>query len=213
LRPVVEVGRQPLPREVVEAHQRERVLGIAIGVFAKRGYRGTNVSHIVAAAKIGSPSFVSLFEDKEGCFLQAYDRIIVEARERIEAAVDREEPWPERLRDAMQMLLELIEEQPLPARLVLVEAQAAGPAALDRYEVNLQVMATLLRQGRRHSAFADELPEPLEFGIVGGLFWFLQQRIAAGEATSATSLLPEVMEIAAEPYLGREATRELIDAA
>ena len=109
LRPVSDVGRQPLSREIVEGHQRERVLGVAIEVFAKRGYWGTNVSHIVTAAKIGSPSFQSLFGDKEGCFLQAYERIIAVARERIEAAIDPEQPWPQRLRAAMQLFLELIE--------------------------------------------------------------------------------------------------------
>jgi AcrR family transcriptional regulator len=207
------VGRQPLSREIVEGHQRERVLGVAIDVFAKRGYRGTNVSHIVTAAKIGTPSFQALFGDKEGCFLQAYDRIIAVVRERVGATVDPERPWPQRLRAAMQLFLELIEEAPLPARLVLVEAQSAGEAALARHQANLDEVAALLRQGRAHSKLRDdELPATLEFGIVGGLFWFLQQRIAAGGATGATALLPDVMEIVAEPYLGREATLELISA-
>jgi AcrR family transcriptional regulator len=207
------VGRQPLSREIVEGHQRERVLGVAIDVFAKRGYRGTNVSHIVTAAKIGTPSFQALFGDKEGCFLQAYDRIIAVVRERVGATVDPEQPWPQRLRIAMQLLLELIDKAPMPARLVLVEAQSAGDTALDRHQANLDEVAALLRQGRTHSELGDdELPETLEFGIVGGLFWFLQQRIAGGEATDATALLPDVMEIVAEPYLGREATLELISA-
>ena len=206
------MGRHPLSREIVEGHQRERVLGIAIEVFAKRGYRRTNVGHIVTAAKIGTPSFQSLFGSKEGCFLQAYDRIVTIARQRIEAAVGPEESWPERLRSAMGMFLELIEEAPLPARVALVEAQTAGAVALDRYEADLREVAALLHRGRGHSRFGDELPATLEFGIVGGLFWFLQQRIAAGEATRVTSLLPEVMEIVAEPYLGRGATLELIAA-
>jgi AcrR family transcriptional regulator len=212
LRPASDVGRQQLSREIVEAHQRERVLGVAIEVFSRRGYRGTNVNHIVSAAKIGSPSFQSLFGDKEGCFLQAYDRVLATARERIDAAVDPQAAWPERLHSAMRALLELIEESPLEARMVLVEAQTAGEAAIARDQANLRALAALLRQGRSHSPRGDELPEPLEFAVVSGLFWFLQQRIAQGEAASATTFLPEVMEIVAEPYIGQQATSELVAA-
>jgi AcrR family transcriptional regulator len=207
------VGRQPLSREIVERHQRERVLGVAIDVFAKRGYWGTNVSHIVTAAKIGTPSFQALFGDKEGCFLQAYDRIIAIVRERVAATVDPEQPWPRRLRTAMQLFLELIEGTPLEARIVLVEAQTAGDTALGRYQANLDEVAALLRQGRAYGGLRDDqLPTSLEFVIVSGLFSFLQQRIVAGEAADVTALLPEVMEIVAEPYLGREATLELLAA-
>jgi AcrR family transcriptional regulator len=210
LRPVSDVGRHPLSREIVEGHQRDRVLAVAIDVFAERGYRGTNVRHIVSAAKIGSPTFQSLFGDKQGCFLLAYDRIVAAARVRIQAAVEPGESWRERVRDTMRALLELIEESPLEAQLVLVEAQTAGDLVLEHYQANLEEIAGLVRQGRVQSDFGAELPDTLDFAVVGGLFWFLQQRIAQGEAARATALLPEVMEIVATPYLGQEATRELI---
>jgi AcrR family transcriptional regulator len=206
------VGRQPLSREIVEAHQRERVLGIAIEVFAKRGYRGTNVSHIAGAAKIASPTFQSLFGDKQGCFLLAYDRIVAAGRERIEAGMDPAAAWPDRLRDALRTLLGLIEESLPEARLVLVEAQTAGDAVIEHYQANLEEIAALLREGRGQSAFGAEMPEGLEFAVVGGLLWFLEQRIAQGEAGDATALLPDAMEIVASPYLGPEGTRELISA-
>jgi hypothetical protein len=110
----------------------------------------------------------------------------------------------------MRALLELIEESPLEAQLVLVEAQTAGDLVLEHYQANLEEIAGLVRQGRVQSDFGAELPDTLDFAVVGGLFWFLQQRIAQGEAARATALLPEVMEIVATPYLGQEATRELI---
>ena len=72
-------------------------------------------------------------------------------------------------------------------------------------------MAALLRSGREHSPVPDELPATLEYATVGGLAWLLQQRIAIGEAAGITELLPEVLEIVVEPYLGETATAELID--
>ena len=204
------VGRDPLPREVLAAHQRERVLAAATEVFAKRGYLGTTVDHVVSAAHIGVGSFYSLFHRKEDCFLAAYDRVAAAGRERMLAAIAPDAPWPQQLAAALRGLLELIEAEPFAARIALVEVQTAGATALAHHERNLDEAAELLRGGRAHSPVADELPATLEFATVGGLTWFLQQRISLGETSDAAKLLPEVLEIVAEPYLGAEATAALL---
>ncbi|MFL5897848.1 MAG: TetR/AcrR family transcriptional regulator [Solirubrobacterales bacterium] len=204
----VPVGRQRLPKEVMQEHQRTRVLEAATEVFAKRGYQGTTVDHIVSAGRIGVGSFYSLFGGKQECFLAAYGRIVGEGRLRIEEAIPSDAAWPDRLLVGLRVLLELIEEQPLAARIALVEVQTAGKEALAEHARNLDQTAELLRSGREASSFGDELPATLEFATVGGLTWFLQQRIAAGE-TDAEALLPDVLEIVAEPYLGEQATAEL----
>jgi AcrR family transcriptional regulator len=207
------VGREHLPREVLAEHQRERVLVAAAEVFAKRGYQGTTVDHIVAAAKIGVGSFYSLFEGKEECFLGTYDQIVSAARERMIAALPADGSWPHRLMACLRTLLAMIEAEPLSARIALVEVQTAGAAALQRHQHSLDEAAALLRGGREHSPFAGELPASLEFATVGGLAWFLQQRIGLGETGGATELLPEAMEIVAEPYLGAAETAKLVAAA
>lgn len=203
------VGREPLPREVLAEHQRGRVLAAAVEVFAKRGYQGTTVDHIVSAAHIGVGSFYSLFSGKEECFLATYDRVAADGRDRILAAIPADAPWPQQLAAALRALLELVEAEPFAARIALVEVQTAGSTALAHHERNLDEAANLLRAGREHSPVRDELPATLEFATVGGLTWFLQQRISLGETGNATRLLPEVLEIVAEPYLGERATAAL----
>jgi AcrR family transcriptional regulator len=206
------IGQDPFPRKVVEEHQRDRVLVAAVEVFAKRGYRGTTVSHLVAAAKVGINSFYGLFGGKEDCFLAAYDRVVGESRERILAAAPAQ-AWPERIVAALRAMLELIEEEPLAARLALVVVHTAGATARARHERDLDEVAAALRGGRELSPVSDELPAALEYATVGGLAWLLQQRIAIGEAADIARLLPEVLEIVVEPYLGEQATAELIDRA
>lgn len=204
----VPVGRERLPKEVLREHQRARVLEAAIEVFAKRGYQGTTVDHIVSAGRIGVGSFYSLLGGKQECFLAAYRQVVAEGRERIEAVVPEEAAWPDQLLVCLRTLLELIEEQPLAARVALVEVQTAGPEALAEHARNLDQAAELLRSGRKASPFGDELPSTIEFATVGGLTWFLQQQIASGQ-TSASALLPEALEIVAEPFLGAPGAAEL----
>jgi hypothetical protein len=95
--------------------------------------------------------------------------------------------------------------------LILVEAQTAGNAALDRYEGTIDELVPVLRRGREHSPFADELPETLEVAILGGLLWFLQQRVVLGELDGLEQRLPEVASIVLEPYLSKEGTDRLVE--
>lgn len=207
------VGRERLSRDAMVEQQRERVLDAAIGVFAKRGYPATTVDHVVAAARIGVGTFYSLFDGKQDCFLQAFDRVVADARERIAAAIPAAAPWPEQARAALRAALRLIAAEPLRARLVLVESQTAGPAGLARYERAVDELVPLLRRGREHSPIAADLPATLDVATLGGLLWFLQQRIVLGELSQADRLLPDAIEIAIEPYLGPAATERLLAAA
>lgn len=206
----VPVGRSKLPRDVMESHQRDPVLDVATQVFAKRGYPATTVDHIVASAKIGVGTFYSLFDGKEDCFLQAYDRVIAEAREKIAASVPSTAFWPEQACAALRAALELIVAEPLRARLVLVESQTAGPAGLAGHEQTVDELVPLFRRGREYSPIAEELPATLDLATLGGLLWFLQQRIALGELEEVDRFLPDAIQIAIEPYLGPAATKRLL---
>jgi AcrR family transcriptional regulator len=195
------VGRARLPREVVAEHQRERILVAATGVFAGRGYPGATIDQIVAAAHVGVGSFYEHFENKEACFIAAYDRVAASVRAAVLAGARGHRPWGEQLVAGLRALLEGIEADPAGARLALVEVHTAGEAVLAHHAHHLDEVAEALRAGRSQGGASVDLPQSLEFATVGGLSWYLQERIAAGDAASASALLPELLEIVAEPYL------------
>jgi AcrR family transcriptional regulator len=209
LRPV-SVGKERLPKSVREDYQRQRVLDAAAKVFAKRGFPGTTVDHLVSAAQIGVGNFYVLFDGKEDCFLQLYGSIRDSWREQIAARIETEGEWSGQVRDSMRALLELIASEPAKARIVLVEAQIAGRASLALYEETIDELVPQLRRGRELSPVADELPPALEVATVGGLLWFLQQRIVNGETKGIEESLPDLIRIVVEPYLGEEGATRLV---
>ncbi|HEX6781624.1 MAG TPA: TetR/AcrR family transcriptional regulator [Solirubrobacterales bacterium] len=204
--------RPPLPREVRIEHQRRSVLDAATEVFAKRGYPGTTVDHIVNGARVGFASFYDLFDGKEDCFLRAYERIVEDAWEQIAAAVPAEASWTEQVCATLRAVLAAIAAAPLEARLALVEVQTAGPRALARYEQTHDAVVPLLRRGRELSPRAAALPATLEEATLGGVAWLLHQRLVMGEVEEIETLYPELVEIVIGPYLGEERTAELIAA-
>jgi AcrR family transcriptional regulator len=206
----VPLGERKLPRETRIAHQRRRILQVATGVFAKRGYQATKISHVVKASNSSTGHFYSLFQSKEDCFLAAYDLAIAEGREKISAAIPAEAEWPEQVVAALGALLEAIAEQNLAARLVIVETQSAGAAALARYQETLRALVPLLRRGREFSPAAKALPKSLETSALGGVTWVLHERLVASTFEPSTELQGELLKILAGPYLGEAETKQLL---
>jgi AcrR family transcriptional regulator len=194
------VGRERLPREELEAHRRDRALDAAAPVFAGRGYEASTVDELVAAARIGVGSFYALFAGREDCFLALYDRTVEEARRELAAAVPGDAAWPERYRAGLRRALELAAAEPDRARVVLVEAQAAGPAARARRAELLDELAAVLSGARGVERAGDPLPPRFERATAAGLAWLLQQRLASGDPLRVEELLPEMTRIALEAY-------------
>ncbi|HEU5106149.1 MAG TPA: TetR/AcrR family transcriptional regulator [Solirubrobacterales bacterium] len=202
------VGRKRMSKQELSALQREKILAAAIQVFAKRGYQPTTVENIVNAAGIGVGGFYAHFEGKDDCLLQAYAKIVAEARERIAAAVPADAPWPQQLCTALAELLRAIAAEPAKARIALVEIQTGGESALRRHGETQDEAVALLRAGRELGTADPEPPETFEEATVSGLVWLLQQRVVRGELDDLGDLLGEMAEMILDPYLGTERTRQ-----
>lgn len=196
------VGRQQLSREELSAHQRERILGPATGVFAKRGYQETTIDNIVAAAKASVGSFYQLFDGKEDCFLAVYDRIIAAAKVRIAAAIADSDGWAQSAFLGLRELLEIFVEDPLSARIALIEAQTAGPAATARYNAVMDAAIEWLGGGREQHRAATDLPESFEQAAVAGFAFYLHQRLLSSEQLSVEALFDDGAALILEPIIG-----------
>jgi AcrR family transcriptional regulator len=195
---------------VLAAHQRDRVLAAALEVFAGRGYRATTVDDLVAAAGIGVGSFYALFSGKEGCFLSLYDRVVADARGQVAAAVPPPGAcsWAERALAGLRGLLDLVDAEPARARIVVVEAPTAGPAAERRYAETVAELTAHLRAGRGDARMsAAAAPEHFEDAAVAGLAWVLHRRLVGGEGpqvaggrTVAADLLPPLGGFLVSPF-------------
>jgi AcrR family transcriptional regulator len=198
----VEQGR--ISHATHEEMKRERILAAMTNVFAKRGYPAATVDHLIAGAKISMGGFYNHFEGKEDCFVQVYDRVRAQAQARIDEAMPPEADWAAQATGGLRALVDFVVEEPLPARIVLLEAQTGGELALKRYGETLRQAASFMRRGREAGDQGRDLPTGFEEATTAGIAWLLQNRLARGELETLESLYPQMAKEVLEPYLGRE---------
>lgn len=166
------------------------------------------VADIVKRAGIARNTFYENFGSKEECFLAAQEFAMSAALEQVVTAAGSFESWPERVRAGLAAFLDYVAEKPALARTCMVEALAAGPAAVRYYEESQQAFVSLFKLGRDVSPHGDDLPATLEEAIIGGVFWILYQRLTLNQPEAISELLPELVEFALTPYLGAAAARD-----
>ena len=82
-------GIRSLPSDLVSAVQRERLLAAMLRATAELGYREVSVQDVLDRAGVSRPTFYEHFENKEACFLAAFDSAAARLRKRLEAPPPR----------------------------------------------------------------------------------------------------------------------------
>lgn len=160
--------RPKLPKSVVKHFQRRRIVEATIAAVATKGYKATIVADIVAGAGIARNTFYTNFASKEAAFAEAFEAIVGEILEAIEADVNEPEASAvDRAKLGVYAVTEYVRQHRDRVLVILLEAPGALP---DQYE------ATIL-------ATARQLPleEPIAQMLVGGMASILYGRLASEE--------------------------------
>ena len=104
-----------------------------------------------------------------------------------------------RIAAGLRAFLGYISENPAAARMCMVEAMSATPAASARYDAAIQRFVDLLRENTPSGA---DLPDTIEETLAGGVAWILHQQIRRGETEQALDLMPELLDFILSPYQG-----------
>jgi AcrR family transcriptional regulator len=196
----VKPTRPVLPREFVAVRKRRRIMDAMAELSAEQGYEATKIADIVRRAGVARKTLYDNFDGKEEVFLGAFDSVVIEVSARIEeCCVGVGDDWVDRIAAGLRALLTYVSENPAAARMCLIEAMSATPAASARYDDAMQRFVDLLH---RNTPANTGLPETIEETLVGGVAWILHQKIRRGEAERAIDLMPELLGFILSPYHG-----------
>ena len=200
-----------LARERVSEIQRARVLTAMAEVAGELGAGDVAVAHVVERAGVSRRTFYELFEDREACFLAAFERAIVVAEAYVAARYDPTSDWAQRVRAGLEALLGFFEREPALARLSVVESLGSGAKARElrrRALGRLVVSVDAGGVGMNGSSTATALTAE---GVVGGAASVIHGRLVSGENERLTELVNPLMSMIVLPYLGPAAARRELE--
>lgn len=204
-------GRHRLPPEVIARSQHERLLEAAVRVVAAKGYAAATIGDLTKEAGISRTTFYELFDDKEACFLAAYDNAVDTFVRQIVDAYESEQRWPERARAGLETLLETLAADPALARLALVDIGSAGPAAQRRYRAAIQRLTPLFEEGRDFAPGGRGLPANTSRMAIGGVTGLISDELVSGRAEDLPGLLSDLLFATLVPYIGPNAAAREVD--
>jgi AcrR family transcriptional regulator/DNA-binding MarR family transcriptional regulator len=209
------IGDTPRPNRRgsgVASIQRARMIAAMVDVAREHGVGQVTVAHVVARSGVSRRTFYELFEDRDACFLAAFDEAVRRAAAYVLPAFDTDASWRERVRAGLAALLEFLEDEPGLGALCVVDALGGGPVALARRAQVLGALIDVVDEGRA-TAKAGTRPTRLTAeGVVGAVLAVLHARLAdaeeirdGGGAPSMVALLSPLMGMIVLPYHGAAA--------
>jgi AcrR family transcriptional regulator/DNA-binding MarR family transcriptional regulator len=197
--------------------QRARILAALVEVAREHGAGRVTVARVVARSGVSRRTFYELFEDRDACFLAAFEGAVARAQARVAPAFRAElsrraraDRWRERVRAGLLAILEFLDDEPGLGGLCVVDALGAGQAALARRAAVVEVLVDAIDEGRGEAKSGLAPNRLTAEGVVGGVLAVLYVRLAAPAHQPTVELLNPLMRMIVLPYLGpAAAAREL----
>jgi AcrR family transcriptional regulator len=200
-------GKHGLTPEQVASSQRERVLAAMRELVATHGYSEVSVAAVLRHAGVSRKTFYELYAGKEECFVAVYEAEMEQLLAPVMQAFEGSEPWVDRLRTALGVLLGALAGDPSAARICFVEVLAAGPLALERRAHALVALDPLFAPhdgADERDADGAQTPRSraVTAGSVGYLAEVLHREIAAGRVDDLPLLRAQLTDTLTLPFTG-----------
>ena len=119
-------SRPRRPAERRGEQTRERILDVAEGIFADRGFDGTTLRDVASRVGIRTPSLYNHFRSKEALYAAVLERVVEPVLELLSEIVQAGPDERPDSRDVVERVMELLARRPDLPRLVVREALGGG---------------------------------------------------------------------------------------
>ncbi len=206
-------GRQGA--HVVEM-QRRRLLTATSELVYERGVQAVTIALVSDRAGVSRKTFYGIFEDREACLMAVFEDAVSQATHVVRDAASGREPWRERVRTGLAALLTFLDEEPVAARFLVVEALGGGERTLNaRARVLAQIIA-IVDEGRAQPKVVRDIPPLTAEGVVGAVFSVIHARmlnrtVSAESAERMVELTGALSAMIVQPYLGVAAAKKELE--
>jgi TetR/AcrR family transcriptional regulator, fatty acid metabolism regulator protein len=179
---------------------RERILDAALNIFSRKGYHDTRMDEIVDESHTSKGSIYFHFPNKEKLFLALVDQFADLIEREALAAIEQESEGIQRVRAALESVLNTFARYRLPAKLLLVQAVGLGSVFEKKRLEITDRFAELIRTYLQEAIDVGDI-EPVDVEIIshawmGAIYNVVIQWVYTGEMERErilTALLPMLL--------------------
>ena len=182
---------------------RQRMALAMLELSGELGYRAVTLELLLSHCGAGVEDFEASFADLESCFIAGYTAEADSLCRAMLTEAKRAGEWRKGTEAALNVALELASARPLIAKALVREVHVVGGEALRKHEEVLGRLAVAM--GEECEAPADDLvvPRAPSF-IVGAVEGVIAGSLDRGESAHLLSAAPELMNLIATFFIGRE---------
>jgi len=190
-------GRHAPPLEVRLTVQRRRLLEAAAAVFARQGFADASAEAISREAGMSKATFYEHFSNKEECILAVFDEMASTVLMRLAASVEGEfDNYRDRVKARVRSFLQAIIAERAAAQTLLVQIIGAGPAAAERRDAILDVIADAIYRDNNDAAPRYNAPRYKTrddaYVCVIAVAELLSRQLRTGKPADPMDLLPVI---------------------
>ncbi|HEU4736555.1 MAG TPA: TetR/AcrR family transcriptional regulator [Solirubrobacterales bacterium] len=158
-----------------------RIRDALLEIAAERGYANITVREITSAAGVSTRSFYKHFPSKEACLFGVHQLVVQRVLRSIEDASRVAQSGDRRLPLIVAAIVEEWASDPRAARLMLIDAYAAGPLALKRARLATRSLEARIGECLDYAPGPADLAPLAAEGIVAGIFTATRSCILRGK--------------------------------
>jgi AcrR family transcriptional regulator len=204
-----ELGGAELSNVPATQAVRARIVAAMVLIVSEQGFARATVSGVCVRARVSRGTFYESFDGLQDCFIAVIDDGYRRAHALISEAFEGQRCWRAGLRAAVGALLVFFDDEPLLARVWLVETLAAGSWALERRERHVAALTELiierwpLPEGAEVNPLASRAAIESVLAIIHG-------QLLTGSEGPLVALLGPLMGLISTAFLGpRAAARDV----
>jgi AcrR family transcriptional regulator len=168
----------------VHSNQRARLYGAMVDAVAAHGYEATTVRELACLAGVSTRTLYERVESKQACFLATHDILVRRTARRVLAAQKVAPSRSERLKAAFETFTREVAQDPKAGWLTLVEAPAAGSAALQRTQHASRLFETMVAHSFKRDLDGAPAQSFITKGIVAGVAQVARGALLDGSANA-----------------------------
>lgn len=167
---------------------RERILDAALMTFSRQGYHGTRLDDIVDASETSKGAIYFHFANKERLFLALVDQFADLLERRVLEAIEKQASGMERVRVALETVLETFGRYRRPAKILLVQAVGLGSVFENKRAAVTDRFARLIQGYLREAIEVGDI-EPTDtevaaYAWMGAIYGLVIRWVTTGEPES-----------------------------